>query len=161
MLCFSAVHEFVYKGSLLVLKAAFHNREMKMRTLTLIAMSFFIGLTSYAIECPKITLACDLQGLNQNQGTVVLLSREANYVGINNDEPSEAPNECEASLYFNTKETGTDASLYATFSDNQTLYLYAGVDYGVKDPQFSVQNAAKGQEFSLSYKAKTLVCRLK
>lgn len=116
------------------------------------------GTTDYA--CPKYTLQCDLQKLNANHAFATVKTLSASFVAFNWDEPSEAPNTCEASLFFPAADTGLGVSYHATVKESLDAFLYVGVDYGAKDPQFEL-SAVPGKPFTLFNDKQQMVCVLK
>lgn len=131
---------------------------MKKNLLAFQILFSMVSVPALAIECPKAKLVCELQKLTPQNYYVTTAKKEAIVVGVNNDEPSNPPNSCEAWMNFSKEETGLGVSYHAIIDDH-FLYAFAGVGIGAIDPQFRVK-AAIGQELTMSYKRQLLNCKV-
>jgi hypothetical protein len=120
-----------------------------------------VALTSnaaFAIDCPKFKLNCHhkvLDGKTFSFKTIETKSVE--FVGFNSDEPSMPANECEANISF--KSLKPSESLNVVVKEDLHTYMYVGINYGAKNPQFDLE-AELNKEMSLSVENEKLVCSL-
>jgi hypothetical protein len=126
----------------------------------LVLMIVMSSASAWAFECPKYTLSCQLEKVNEKGGNYIAAEAKGEFIGINQDEPSLPANECQATVTFSKEQTGIGLTLNALVKDNMRAYQYATKDLGALDPQSEVE-AVPGKTFALYIQKTSMICSLK
>ncbi len=126
-----------------------------MKKITFVCILSFLGISVFALECPKTKLNCQFLTLNSNGNFSLESSSSATFKGVNYEEPSDEANECVASLTFKSKNPLQFIQVVA--KDDLRTYMYVGVPYSALSPQFEFV-ASLNKEFSLSNGNEKVVC---
>jgi hypothetical protein len=128
--------------------------------LVLLAGAMITITTSQAIECPNLTLSCEHKVLTKIGYYQTVETKTANFIGVNDDEPSLPPNECNAYISFQNSDLSLGNSLNITVKEDLDTFLYLGITNGAANPQFEVI-ATPNKYMTISAKKDLMTCILK
>lgn len=133
------------------------------KVLLLLSISFF-AIRSFALDCPKQVLQCQLISYTQEGLPKIDASGSSDFFAYNDDEPSESDSKCASRVVLNSLVPNVSLNAVVRGEDERSLYAFVYA-WNSQERKVEGNQAAlsilPGQEFSLSYGQQQIHCQLK